>query len=154
MSQQTASNLLIISFKFCRFLVVLTVSKSKCLDRRNGNSENFDNYFWYIFIIQVDIEAVKPISQKGNNLFSEAHALSNLKLHTCTSPPQGPLPSQDSTWPSWGWPEHIAGDGKDLLRFRWSSWHWEDHLDELVKKELTLVMLPPFQWWFVGVTFS
>ena len=56
----------------------------------------FDTFLF----IQVDIEAIKPISQKGNNLFSEAHALSILKLHTCTSPPQGPLPSQDSTWPS------------------------------------------------------
>ena len=27
-----------------------SVSKSKCRDRRNGNSEKFDNYFWYIFI--------------------------------------------------------------------------------------------------------
>ena len=27
-----------------------SVCKSKCLDRRNGNSEKFDNYFWYIFI--------------------------------------------------------------------------------------------------------
>ena len=116
--------------------------------------KNLTIIFDTFLFIQVDIEAIKPISQNGNNLFSEAHALSNLKLHTCTSPPQGPLPSQDSTWPSWGWPEHIAGDGKDLLRFRWSSWHWEDHLDELVKKELTLVMLPPFQWWFVGVTFN
>ena len=43
---------------------------------------------------------------------------------SCTSPPQSPPPSQD-------------------------------HLDEIGKKgELRLVMLPPFQWWFVGVTFS
>ena len=51
--------------------------------------------------------------------------------------------------------DHIAGDGKDPLRFRWSSRHWEDHFDELGKKgELRLVMLPTFQWWFVGVTFG
>ena len=42
---------------------------------------------------------------------------------SCTSPPQSPPPSQD-------------------------------HLDEIGKKgELRLVMLPQFQWWFVGDTF-
>ena len=99
--------------------------------------------FWFI---QVNVVAIKSINQKGNNLLSEAHGQA---ASSCTSPPQGPPPSQDSTWPSLG--DHVAGDRKDPLRFRWSSWHWEDHLDELGKKgEMRLVMLPSFQWWFMG----
>ena len=42
-----------------------------------------------------------------------------------------------------------------LLGVTTLPWHWEYHLVELGRKgELRLVMLPPFQWWFVGVTFG
>ena len=44
------------------------------------------------------------------------HFLKPMVLSNLKSPPQGPPPSQDSTWPSWG--DHVAGDRKDPLRFR------------------------------------
>ena len=79
--------------------------------------------------------------QKHDNLLYEAHGLKQLQvafhhhkvLHLLRIQP-GPLGS-----------DHIAGDGKDPLRFRWSSWHWEDHLELGKKGELCLVMLPPSQ---------
>ena len=65
-----------------------SVSKSKCLDRRNGSKESQKNWtidLWYILIYSSRRPGNQSFNQKGNNLVSEAHALSNLKLHLTTT---------------------------------------------------------------------
>ena len=104
--------------------------------------------FWFI-----PVEAIKSkiYSHRGNQINQSRRWQITFWLSPCslatlswTWPPRDPPPSQGLSLTSLPATEKTHSD-------RWSSWHWEDHLDELGKKgELRLVMLPSFQWWFMG----
>ena len=49
------------------------------------NRKNWQFIYGAFWFIQVYVEAIKSINQKGNNLLSEAHALCNLQLHFTTT---------------------------------------------------------------------
>ena len=101
-------------------------------------------YDAFLFI-QVDVEAIKSINQKGNNLVSEDNALSNLKLHFTTtrcSTFSGfnfallgvtTLPATEKTCSDL---DEAAGTGKITLtslarRGNWDSWCFHHSRDDL-----------------------
>ena len=82
--------------------------------------------FWFI-----QVETIKSINQKADNLLYETHGLKQLQVALHHREVLHLFRIQLD--PLGG--DHIASNGKDPIRFRWSNWHWEDHLvDGLGKK--------------------